>query len=227
MFSYTLTRSKRKTVAILIKDGKLFVKAPHRADLKIIEEFLVRKEKWIVRKLSESEKRAASVADVFAFRRFLYLGKNLTVVWSNRKMFRLENGCLQIPDVYATNGTLVASEKFVVALKRFYARIAKEYLSERLRIIAERLGIAYTGFSLTSAKTKWGSCDSYNRIKLHGNLILLKPEWIDYVVVHELMHTKEHNHSKKFWGNVEKVLPEYKKTVLCLKEFGSLTEYLA
>ena len=74
--------------------------------------------------------------------------------------------------------------------------------------------------SIRSAKTRWGSCSSEGNLNFHWKLVLMPPEVLDYVVVHELAHRKEMNHSRKFWAEVKNVLPDYDKRRKWLKEFG-------
>ena len=76
------------------------------------------------------------------------------------------------------------------------------------------------GFTIRDMKTRWGSCSSEKNLNFNWKLILAPPEVLDYVVVHELCHLKEMNHSKAFWDEVGKVMPEYETYKLWLKENG-------
>ena len=82
------------------------------------------------------------------------------------------------------------------------------------------MGVTYGRISIRSAKTRWGSCSSEGDLNFHWKLVLMPPEVLDYVVVHELAHRKEMNHSRKFWAEVKNVLPDYEKRRKWLKEFG-------
>ena len=72
------------------------------------------------------------------------------------------------------------------------------------------MGVAPTGIKITGAKTRWGSCSSKNSINFSWRLVMADDEIIDYVIVHELAHIKELNHSPRFWAVVEGTLPDYK-----------------
>jgi len=84
----------------------------------------------------------------------------------------------------------------------------KHYLILRCRQLAEKHNFTIKKIILRQQKTIWGSCSARNNISLNANLVFLKDELIDYVILHELVHTKVKNHSKKFWDELEKVLPD-------------------
>ena len=93
-------------------------------------------------------------------------------------------------------------------------------LAVRVAYYAEKLGVSYGKITLRQQKTRWGSCSSEKNLNFNWKLILAPPEVLDYVVVHELCHLKEMNHSKAFWDEVGKVMPEYETYKLWLKENG-------
>ena len=97
---------------------------------------------------------------------------------------------------------------------------ARKYIPERVAYFAEHMGVTYGRITIRNQKTRWGSCSSKGNLNFNCLLMLTPLEVIDYVVVHELCHRKEMNHSKAFWAEVEKVLPDYKEQVKWLKENG-------
>ncbi len=96
------------------------------------------------------------------------------------------------------------------------------YIPKRAEYFAKAVGVDYGRITIRNQKTRWGSCSSKGNLNFNCLLMLTPPEVIDYVIVHELCHRKEMNHSKAFWHEVEKVLPDYKKCVLWLKREGRL-----
>lgn len=98
---------------------------------------------------------------------------------------------------------------------------ALKYIPERAAYFAELIGVDYGRITIRNQRTKWGSCSSKGNLNFNCLLMLMPCEVIDYVVVHELCHRKEMNHSKAFWSEVEKILPDYKNSVKWLKEEGS------
>ena len=99
---------------------------------------------------------------------------------------------------------------------------ARKTLFERLNYWSQVMNLKYTKFRLSSAKTRWGSCSGRDVISLNWRLILTNIDLIDYVVIHELSHVKQKNHSDKFWALVEKYDPQYKLHRKSLKESQAL-----
>lgn len=99
---------------------------------------------------------------------------------------------------------------------------AQAYIPERVEYFANIMGVDYGRITIRKQKTRWGSCSGKGNLNFNCLLMLAPPEVIDYVVIHELCHRKEMNHSRAFWREVEKVMPDYKKSVLWLKDQGSM-----
>ena len=95
---------------------------------------------------------------------------------------------------------------------------AKRIFPERTAYFAKRMGVDYGRITIREQKTRWGSCSSKGNLNFNWKLVLLDPELLDYVVVHELAHRREMNHSKNFWKIVEAELPDYRARRRRLKE---------
>lgn len=119
---------------------------------------------------------------------------------------------------------LLEAEDIQYLTQEEIARLADQALEDipkRVAYFAKIVGVTYGRITIRNQKTRWGSCSGKGNLNFNCLLMLAPPEVIDYVVVHELCHRKEMNHSKAFWNEVEKVLPEYRKQVQWLKEDGS------
>lgn len=102
-------------------------------------------------------------------------------------------------------------------LEKALQKEARAYLPRRLKYLAETYGFSYTRVRFGTQKGRWGSCSSRGTISLNVGLMLLEPELIDYVLIHELCHTKQMNHSANFWALVESCIPDYKARRKILK----------
>ena len=132
-------------------------------------------------------------------------------------------GCLERTKEYREEKPLSdggLDMKVDYALDMNQERKAKETITKRVSYFARLMGVSYRNITIREQKTRWGSCSSEKNLNFNWKLILAPPEVLDYVVVHELCHLKEMNHSKAFWDEVEKVMPEYETYKLWLKENG-------
>ena len=101
------------------------------------------------------------------------------------------------------------------------AKQVKTIIPVRAAYFAPLVGVSYGRITIRSQHTRWGSCSSKGNLNFNCLLALVPPEVLDYVVVHELCHRKEMNHSPRFWAEVERILPDYKMSLKWLKENGT------
>ena len=123
----------------------------------------------------------------------------------------------EIKERFEAEPTEKLTREKVIAL----AEEALKVIPERVEYFAKVIGVTYGKITIRNQKTRWGSCSSKGNLNFNCLLMLAPPEVLDYVVVHELCHRKQMNHSKAFWLEVEKVLPDYKEVRKWLKEEGS------
>jgi predicted metal-dependent hydrolase len=106
------------------------------------------------------------------------------------------------------------------AFARWYKGQAASLLLERVLIYSRKHGFHYQKIRISSARSRWGSCSSSGMLSFTYRLVMAPPEVVDYVVVHELVHTQVKNHSKTFWRRVGEILPDYKVKLTWLKKNG-------
>jgi len=218
--SYQLIKSKkrRKTISLHIKeDGRIVIYAPYRTPQREIERFLEERRPWIVEKMSEREKFIGETEKAFIpGEKFLYLGEGYPLEIeesNNRKVpLKLSFGKFVLDKDHIAKG----KDLFI----EWYKREAKEKIGERVDYYSNRLQLFPKGIRITSARYRWGSCSRDNRVFFSWRIIMAPVRIIDYILIHELVHIKEKNHSKSFWSTVESIIPDYKGHRLWLKENG-------
>lgn len=215
---YKLIRSKRKTLSICVSDGVVTVKAPLKTSVRHIEDFLADKEKWINKKLSEQARRSDILADVISGESIMYCGLILPIAVTDRvKRVAISDDAVCVPIKFAEKQACLR------AVTAQFKRLAAKQLEEELGSVSEQTGLSYDRFATTNARTKWGSCDGKNRIRLNWRLLMLDKQLRRYVEIHELSHTVHHDHSAAFWSEVKKHMPEYAAAKKRLKTFSVLT----
>ena len=221
---YRLIRSKkrRKTISLLIQEnGKMVIYTPYRTPKWEIEKFIQEKQSWIVEKISEKERRMKEAEKTFLpGERLLYLGE-----WYPLEM--QESG-FQGPSLKLAFGKFILhSDRTSEARELFtfwYKREAKEKITERVDYHSRRFQLFPEGIKITNARLRWGSCSRDNRLSFSWRMIMAPLPVIDYILIHELCHIREKNHSKKFWDYLESILPDYKKQRHWLRENGHLLQ---
>ena len=212
-----IERSKRKTLSLtVLKDGNIIVKAPISMKDDIIYRFVNEKQGWIREKLAKINENKTKFEDVIAFKTFLLYGNRYRVVKSQLKSIETNDKFeILVP-------AKLDDQKIMKAILLWYKKVAKQVLGDRLAFIEERIRLKSTALKLSDSKGRWGSCNSFGTIHLNWRVVMLPPKIIDYVIVHELCHLKEMNHSKEFWALVRKFLPEYEVQKKAIKEYGFL-----
>jgi predicted metal-dependent hydrolase len=117
-------------------------------------------------------------------------------------------------------GAIEDSGACQAALKDWLTEKAKDHLVPWLKRVSDVTGLRYSSVSIRQQKTRWGSCSSSRSISLNARLLFLPPDLVNYVLVHELCHTKHLNHSPIFWRLVESYLPDYRKFDRQLRDAG-------
>jgi len=204
-----IIRSKRKTLALVIKaDATLVVRAPMRVPLHYINNFVGKNRHWI----EEKQRQVGTPVKKKEFvdgEEFLYLGNAYKL-----KIEDCDNIELAQVLFFPKKHLWEAKEKMI----EWYREMAREIIKNRADIYSMETGWEYRMIKITSAQGRWGSCSGSGSINFPWRLVLAPVDVIDYVVVHELAHIHEKNHSARFWGKVEAVLPDYKQKKLWLKE---------
>ena len=138
----------------------------------------------------------------------LYLGEKhqLRVFYQSAFQARVKEGEIHLGIRKSGNDKVNVSH-----IKKMLRLLAKEYLVSRTQVLAEKTDSELNKIFVKDQKTKWGSCSGKRNVNLNWHLILLPPALIDYLIIHELMHLREMNHSPAFWQWVGTYYPAYKQ----------------
>lgn len=214
MIQYTIIRSRRKTVAIHItKDAKVEVRAPMKTSKADINRFVSLKERWILSHLAEREESNSEKA---AFS--LDYGDTAVLCGIAYPIRARAGDRVGFDGDYFYMPPGLPPESVKDAVIQIYKTVAKQVITSKVKDIAGLMGVKPSAVKINGAKTRWGSCSGKNSLNFSWRLILADDAVIDYVVVHELAHIREHNHSPRFWTVVESVLPDYKERKRRLKD---------
>jgi predicted metal-dependent hydrolase len=211
-----LVRSHRKTVALVIeRDGSLTVRAPLQMDDGRIRTFVESHADWIAK--NQARVRAAQPVIPKKYSEgetFLFLGQPypLRIVPRQRSSLTFDGKAFHL----AKSALPRAEETFI----RWYKQQATILLFERVLVLAGRHGFRYQKIRISSARTRWGSCSSLGTLSFTYRLVMAPLDVVDYVVLHELVHTQVRNHSKTFWNRLGALMPDYKTRLGWLKKNG-------
>ena len=212
-FDYTLTRSNRKTIGLYVREDGIEVRAPLKTQKAEIDRFVASNEKWLTNKLavfSEQQKTRESFTlnygDTIIYRNQEYV---ISAREGNRMGF--DNTCFYMPEN-------LNNEEIKYTCVDLYRRLAKRDLTKKVIYYSKIMGVVPTAVKISNAQTQWGSCSSKNSLNFSWRLIMADDDVIDYVVIHELAHIKELNHSDRFWAIVREMLPDYRERKERLKQ---------
>lgn len=215
---------RRKTADVRIEEGAVSVIVPRETSLDRIDRLLKDKRPWIKEKIAlQQEITPASPKQFVSGEAFSYLGRNyrLKVVRGNFKPVKLVGGQLvaTLPEG-AKHPHMVRN-----ALVRWYKRQAEQNLPEKVARFAPIVGVESAGVGIKSFKSRWGSCTSKGKIEFSWRIMTAPNSLVNYVVIHELCHIAQPNHSKDFWTLVSRFVPDYEERRLQLKLFGGKTYF--
>jgi len=209
MENIKIIRSKRKTLALVVTaDATLVVRAPLRVPLHYIDSFVNKNRHWIEAKQQQVGVPQRS-KEFINGEEFLYLGDTYKLKIENCDNIELAQ-VLFFPKKHLRD----AKKKMI----EWYREMARNIIKNRADMYSKHTGWEYRMIKITSAQGRWGSCSGSGSINFPWRLVMAPVDVIDYVVVHELAHIHEKNHSARFWNKVEAVFPDYKQKKLWLKE---------
>ena len=210
-----IIRSKRTSIGLMVNaQAQLIIRAPLWMPSNEIERFIAQKQNWIIKKQELFRRRKPRIEKQFVDgEEFLFLGKSFQL----KILDDLPKAVLLDGDLMINRAVLKNAKDH---LKIWYQNQALEYIDQRVKHYAQLTGLVYKTLKINDAKARWGSCSYKETLNFTWRLIMAPERVIDYVVVHELMHLKQMNHSAKFWNEVRNLVPDYKVDEQWLKDNG-------
>lgn len=225
MIEYHLKRStKRKRIAIEVKQGKVLVKAPFFVETTYIEQLLSNKRHWLESTIAlQREKQIESnciqdngqlwfLGQLYSIK-FEFKKENYVVVDPNQKIITLSlRQHWQFKDLDLIN------KKAKFEFESFYKAKAEKLIEEKVSHFSQLMNLFPKGLKVRQYKARWGSCNNKRFLQFNYLIAMLPDDVIDYIVIHELAHLQHFNHSREFWFLVAKYNPQYQDIKRWLKE---------
>lgn len=217
---YKVKYSNRKTLNISVERNRnIIVRAPNNLSAEAIEKIVQSKREWIKEKLNSSQKYPIldDKKEFVSGETLMYLGKNyqLTVVDEEFSGIKFEDRFK-----ISRSNQHIANELF----KKWYLTTALIKIEPIALEYSKNIGVTFNRLKATEMKYRWGSCTPSNNIIFNWRIIKAPLYVLHYIIVHELAHLKERNHSASFWNIVSIQLPKYEKAKEWLKLNGHLLE---
>ena len=213
-FQTHIIRSNRKTVAMQIDThGMVVIKAPLRFPPKNIQRFIQQNKDWIQKRLVKIQQHPQTKREYKHGETFLYLGKEHIIEVGEHKSISVKDEKILFPHFLAF--------RMQKEMESWYIQQAKNLISTQLEYYAKQMNLSYTSVTFSDTKSSWGSCSHDNALQFNWRLIMTPLLVINYVIIHELTHTIEKNHSFFFWTKVRSVNPSYKQQIKWLKTHGN------
>ncbi|MDO9613330.1 MAG: SprT family zinc-dependent metalloprotease [Bacteroidota bacterium] len=221
--SFTINERSRRIRLSVKSDGEIVVSMPPTALYRDAIRFVESKTEWLIKQQTKIQAGLTLFAPESCFKtRFHQLA--ITKGNTDRVYNRVGNGVIQIFIPEKINHEQPKVQEFIkktlIDVMRWEAKI---YLPKRLKELAEKHGFKYQDVSIKNTKTRWGSCSFTNNINLNLHLMRVPEHLIDYVLLHELTHTVQKNHSEKFWLLLEHCYPNARKADKEMNNFRTQT----
>jgi len=217
-YKIVVRHSKRKTASIYIeRDSSITVIVPLGTSDSEVQNLLSKNEyrihKYQANRALLNEK--AIKRELVNGQSFLYLGRNYYLQYSDE----VDGIQFRGRHFYAPEGS---EDKLKAMFKEFYRQRGKKFIEPRVYRFAEMMGLKVEAVSIIELKNRWASCsDKRPKVNFNWKIMMAPVSVINYLIVHELAHFKHTRHSKDFWNEVDKIVPDYQKQVQWLKEYGA------
>jgi len=202
----------RRYLLRLLPDGTAQVTVPRRGTMEEARKFAGRQTRWLEKQLHRLAEKPILQTEWVVGSQLLLRGEPVTIQ-------SVTPGFVQLGAEMIQGGEVTNLRP---AIQKYLHRLAARELPPRVRELALQHDVIVTGVSVRNQRTRWGSCSRRGRISLNWRLMQAPGFVSDYIILHELMHRRQLNHSHQFWQEVEQVCPEYKTAERWLKQHSAL-----
>jgi hypothetical protein len=221
--SYEVVRSRRATADIIIeRDGSIVIRAPEWADDELINSIVRSRLFWIFQSLAEWKDLNATrvLREYKNGEGFLYLGRayRLLLIADQDEPLRLENDRFLLRKALADSGDLSDAKE---AFRSFYVFRGREHIRQRVDYFAPKAGVSSYSVEVRELGNRWASCSPSASLAFHWKCMMAPLTIIDYIVVHELSHLHQRDHTDAFWNEVDKLIPDYSERKEWLRKNGA------
>lgn len=228
---FVLQRSKRKTIGLVVGDDGLRITAPKWVTLRQIDDTVLEKSAWILDKLAQHQARRKQLALADTQWRngghFPYLGVQIVLALGSHDGRAAYQGDVTVPRpgdmLHLALPGDADRNRVRDGAQGWLQQRARIWFGQRLEHFQKTSGLTIGRWRLSSAATRWGSCNSDGNIMLNWRLIHFDSSIIDYVIAHEMAHLREMNHSPDFWREVGRILPGFEAARNTLRQHDPAT----
>ena len=216
-----IERTKRKkTISLQVKDKNLIIKAPKVVSKESLNELIQRKQNWIRERATMNfEEQNLRNREFIDNEKFVFRGKEyaLSVIAGREETVKIGEGLLVVTII---DDKPANREVIKTLLEGWYLRESIKFLKTRTIELAKKMNVQPSGMTVKNYISKWGSCTAHNKISYNWRIIMAPDYIIDYLIIHELSHITEPNHSKDFWKHVAKYCDGFQTKRKWLRENG-------
>ena len=212
--------NRKRTISLQVKNNKLIIKTPRSVSKKTLDDLIRRKQHWIKQKaILNFEEQNLKNREFIDDEKFYFRGNKyrLSLILGRKETVKIEGGLLRVSYVDDKSRGRSTIKRL---LEEWYIKESTKILKARTEELAQQMRVQPYGITVKNYKSKWGSCTANNKISYNWRIIMAPDHIIDYLIVHELSHIIEPNHSKNFWYQVGNYCKDFQKKRKWLRENG-------
>lgn len=216
LFNYKIIYSKnrRRTVCFKIKDDTLTVISPKRVSKEFLMELIDKRKYWAIERIQKRKQKRNFISD----NKILFLGKEIELIIKENNLLKNGGYCELLNDKLIVNISKNWNGEILEnTIKNWYIDECQKVIVERVSYYSQEYNLSYGKITIKEQKTVWGTCNFKNNLTFNWKVMMFELNIVDYLVVHELVHTVHKNHSAEYWKKVESILPNYKELNKTLK----------